>query len=212
MGVSIYVMPLRTWLSGDFRTTWELREEVAGKPGLQLTPEGIADAPDPRESDEDVLPLVEEFRQRLSAFVTAPLDWDEEAEFRSATTMSYGSYGNPRSRAQQWTYRMSLPRLQAMEAPQIWLPVPFEPTIRIAAPWDEEGEVRVVSSAGLASELDRLSRLMDEDPLMEELKASEGGIVSAPVAEFDDQLDSIRQLRRIAESSLRHRLPVIVEG
>ncbi len=214
MGVSVYVMPLHTWVSGDFTTTWETREEAAGMPGLRITPEGLAGPVPPRKRREkEVAAAIGDFRKRVGSFVTAPLEWDEESPFRSATTMSYSSYGSPRRRAQQWAYKVNLPRLQAMEAPQLWLPVPFEPTIRIIAPWNEDSEIRVVSSRGLLTELDKLAKLMTADPLMEELKAWPGDTaLSGEVAAFDSELDATTRLRRIANSSLEHRVPVIVEG
>lgn len=214
MGVSLYVMPLQTYLRGEFKTTWETREELAGVPGFRITPEGLSSPPQPPDhSDEEVLPALRAFLKRVGTFVTTPLEWDEESSHRSATSMSYGSFGSARRRAQQWAYKVNLPRLQAMEAPQIWLPVPFEPTIRIVAPWDEDSEVRVVSAPGLLSELARLTALMAEDPVMEELRSwPPGTMLTGAVAELDSEMSSQATLRRIAESSLQHRVPVIVEG
>jgi len=215
MGVSVYVMPLQTYLSGAFKTTWETRSESAGgAPGFRITPEGIADPSErPRRPDAEVQLAIKRFRKAVGQFVTVPLEWDEETPFRNASSLSYGSFGGPRRRAEQWAYRVNLPRLRAMSAPQIWLPVVFEPTIRVTPPWDEESEIRIVSSVGLLSEFDRLSKLMAEEPLMKELQAlPEGAALEGALLELDGEMFTAGHLRRIAELSVEHRVPVIVEG
>jgi len=215
MGVSLYVMPLGTYLRGEFRTTWEIRSEsTGGSSGFRIGPEGTEHPPSVRAlSEEEVRAALAAFRKRLSTFIVSPLEWDEESDFRHASTMGYGSFGRPCERARQWAYRTNLPRLQVLMPPQVWLPVPFEPTLRAAAPWDPDAEIRVVSSQGLDSEFGRLAGLLEQDPRAEDLRAlPPGTILTGPLAEFDGERSTLRHLRSIAGLSIDHRVPVILEG
>jgi hypothetical protein len=203
MGVSLYVMPLGIYLRGDFKTTWEIGTESGSEDPRRV----------PSRDEGEVHVALAAFRKRLSTFIVSPLDWDEESDFRHASTMGYGSFGRPCERARQWAYQVQLPRLQVLVPPQIWLPVPFEPTVRAAAPWDPDLEIGVVSSRGLDSEFGRLSALLEKDPRAEELRSlSPGSILSGPLAEFDGERSTLRHLRKIAGMSIEHRVPVIVEG
>jgi len=203
MGVSLYVMPLGTYLRGDFKTTWAIRSET-----------GSEDPPAaPARAEGEVQAALAAFRTRLSTFIVNSLDWDEESSLRHASTMGYGSFGRACERARQWAYQVNLPRLQVLVPPQIWLPVEFEPTVRAAAPWDPDTEIGVVSSRGLDSEFGRLAALLEKDPRAEELRAlPPGSILTGPLAEFDGERSTLRHLRKIAGLSIEHRVPVIVEG
>lgn len=203
MGVSLYVMPLGTYLRGDFKTTWAIRTGMESE-----VPPAV-----PSRAGDEVQDVLAAFRKRLSIFIVSLLDWDEESAFRHASTMGYSSFGRPCERARQWAYQVHLPRLQVLMPPQIWLPVPFEPTIRAAAPWDPDAEVGVVSSQGLDAEFGRLADLLEKDPRAEEWRAlPEGASVSGPLEEFDGEWSTLRHLRKIAGLSIEHRVPVIVEG
>ena len=214
MGVSVYVMPLENYLRGDFKTTWESREETAGKPGSRIAPEGLAGPPEPRAAaDVDIDVAVSLFCDQVETHAVRRPEWDADSTFRNASSLSYHSFGSACRRAQQWSYRVRLPRLERLVPPQIWLPMPFEPTIRVTAPWDRDAEVTAVSSVGLLSEFRRLQELMTEDPLMVELQAlPDGSPLTGSLAEFDGELFTLGHLRKLAELSIEHHVPVIVEG
>src|SRR5581483_8298140 len=162
---------------------------------------------------EELQAALAAFRERLSTFIVSPLEWDEGSAFRHASAMGYGSFGRACERARQWAYRTNLPRLQVLVPPQVWLPVPFEPTLRAAAPWDPDAEIGVVSSQGLDSEFGRMAALLEQDPRAEEWRAlPPGAILTGPLAEFDGERSTLRHLRKIVGLSLEHRVPVIGEG
>jgi hypothetical protein len=218
VGVSVYVMPLRTYLSGAFQATWETRGDLAGgEGGLRSTEGGIPPAPKThRRSEEEVHSAVETFRAELAtqaAVGSDGSDWDEEGPVRSASTLSYDSFVGPCQRALRWSYRLKLPRLCEMIPPQLWIPFRFGPTVRVKAPWNPDAQIAVASSPGIVEEFDRMLEWMVQDPLMEELEGlSDGSILTGLLSDFHGELETARHLRRIAAQGVLHRVPVIVEG
>lgn len=175
MGVSVFVMPLGTNLRGNFQA-----------PGLTRK----------RRSEEDVQSALEAFGARLESLLGVRPEWDEDGPVRSATMFSVDGFSLPFLRARSWTTRVSLPRLCAMELPQIWIPSDFEPAFQVDAPWSPGTEVSVASSMRVRQDLERL---------LEELAEGEG-------PEIAETLRVADRLRQIAELGLEHRAPVIVEG
>lgn len=183
MSVAVYVMPLSTWLEGRFRTVWG--------------PDGAGGGPSGRErSPDEVRAALDAFGESLDRVLAFRPEWDEAGPARSATIFSLDGFALPFQLAQRWAYKLKLPRLCALEPPQIWLPAEFEPTLRLAAPWKPESEVTVASSSGVQEELGRL------------LTAIQG-------EERPDLDETERVARRLCESAaqgLEHQSPVIVEG
>jgi hypothetical protein len=181
VSVAVYVMPISTWLSGRFRTVWG--------------PDGAAGPQAPTRSPEEVHRILKRFRESLDPLVVPRAEWDEEGPARSATIFSLEGFARPVELAQRWSYRLKLPRLGALEPPQIWLPAEFDPVFRIAAPWKPESEMTVASSAAVRDDLVRLQQaiLKEERP------------------ELDETEKVTQRLRESAELGLRHRAPVIVE-
>ncbi|MBV8880681.1 MAG: hypothetical protein JO332_11985 [Planctomycetaceae bacterium] len=186
MGVSVLVMPLQTWLVGDFRTTWG-----AG--------EGTASAPRRRRSADDAERLREEFLARLEPLLGRRPDWDEGVPARSATAYSAHAFWLPFQLARRWSYRLKLPQLSALESPQLWIPSSFESVFHLEALWGEEGEVMIGSLPRLLSELDLLIEALASEEAGDWSELTEGSAVA-------------RSLREAVRSGLEHRVPVIVEG
>ena len=183
MGVSVYVMPLGTYLEGSFRTTWG--------------PDGKGDAPrGPSRSPEESRVAVESFRRRLEDFVPRLSPWDESGPARSATTFSLDGFALPFQLAHQWAYRLPLRRLCALEPPQVWIPSEFEPTIRMKPPWAPEAEWTVASAAGIQSELVRL---------LLEIEGEER-------ADLEEAFRVTERLIEAASTAVEHDAPVIVEA
>lgn len=180
MGVSVTVMPLRTNLRGDFEPAW-------GDPRVRRTELQARDA-------------VEAFLARLEGLLGFRPDWDDEGPVRSATVFSADGFDRPFLQARRWSYRLKLPRLSALEIPQIWLPADFEPAFRFEAPWSPGAELGVASSPRLLGELELLMNALAEDPAREE------------TAEFAETGRLAARLRAIAGQSVEHGLPAIVEG
>ena len=198
MAISIFVMPLGAWLRGDFAAGW---------PGGPPAPSRQ------RRSEEDVHRGLEAFQARLESLLGSRPDWDESGPIRSATTMSAGGFARPFLRARQWSYRLALPRLCALEPPQIWIPAAFDSVLQVAAPWSEEVELAVVSSAGVEGELRRLLEALEREPSMEELQElPEGTPITGLLADYYADLLTTRKLREIAALSEEHAAPVIIEG
>src|SRR4029077_8191483 len=82
MGVSVFVMPLRTWLAGDFRTTWGEGQETASEPRR-------------RRSAEDAERLRDGLLTQLEPLLGRRPDWDEDGPARSATAFSVYSFSLP---------------------------------------------------------------------------------------------------------------------
>jgi hypothetical protein len=171
VGVSVFVMPLGTNLRGNFQA-----------PGMTRR----------RRSEEEVEAALEAFRARLETLLGFRPEWDEEGPVRSAMIFSVDAFSLPFQRARAWSSRLKLPRLCALELPQIWLPVDFDPAFHIDSPW----EVSVASSARLQKELERL---------LAEMAVAEG-------ADLGETCRVADRLRQIAELSAEHRVPVIIEG
>src|SRR6185503_7377695 len=104
-------MPLSTWLSGRFRTSWG--------------PDGGGEPVGPERSPEEVERAVELLGQTLERLLTFRPEWDETGPARSATVFSLDGFSLPFLLARRWGYRLKLPCLQVLEPPQIWLPVDF---------------------------------------------------------------------------------------
>ena len=175
MGVSVFVMPLGTNLRGNFQA-----------PGMTRR----------RRSEEEVRTALDSFLSRLEALLGVRPEWDEDGPVRSATMFSVDGFSLPFLRARSWSTRVNLPRLCAMDLPQIWIPSDFEPAFQVDAPWSPGTEVSVASSVRLQEELERL---------LAEMVGQEG----ADLAETYRMADRLRQ---IAGLGVEHRMPVIVEG
>ncbi|MBI3854140.1 MAG: hypothetical protein HY293_00450 [Planctomycetes bacterium] len=166
MSVSVYVMPLRTYLGGSIRTTWA---GGASPPSMR------------RRTAEEVRLGFDAFGEQLGRLLAVRPDWDEEAPFRAALTFSLEHFAGPFLYARSQAYRRRLPILCALEAPQIWIPADFEPVFQVAPPWDPEKELTVASSPRLKSELERLAEWIDEED-REDL--AEAGHVAGRLREF----------------------------
>jgi len=175
VGISVFVMPLGTNLRGNFHA-----------PGMTRK----------RRSEEEVRAALDSFLSRLEALLGVRPEWDEEGPVRSATMFSVDGFSLPFLRARSWSTHVNLPRLCAMDLPQIWLPSEFEPVFQIDAPGNPGTEVSVASSVGLQQDLERL---------LAEIAGAEG----ADLAETYRVADRLRQ---IAGLGVEHRMPVIVEG
>lgn len=173
MGIAVYVMPLGANLRGDFQPV---------------------SAPRARRSAADVDAAMESFLGRLESLLGFRPEWDDEGPLRSATMFSVDGFSSPFLQARSWAYRLKLPRLCALELPQVWLPVEFEPAFHFAAPWNPDADLSVASSPRLQEELTRLLEEMEERPDLEG---------TGQVAD---------RLRGIAALSVEHRLPAIIEG
>jgi hypothetical protein len=183
LGVSVYVMPLRTWLSGNFRTTWVGGREAVGSARI-------------RRSDEEVDRSLESLGAQLEGLLGFRPEWDENGSARSATIFSLDGFSSPFLQARQWAYRLKLPILCALELPQIWIPALFEAALHLAPPWNPETELTVASSTRLNAELERL------------LEA----IAGEERADLTEARQVADRLRGIAALSIEHRVPVIIEG
>jgi len=181
VSVAVYVMPISTWLSGRFRTVWG--------------PDGAAGPQAPTRSPEEVHRILKRFRESLDPLVVPRAEWDEEGPARSATIFSLEGFARPVELAQRWSYRLKLPRLGALEPPQIWLPAEFDPVFRIEAPWKPESEVTVASSGAVRDDLLRL----------------EQAIRSEDRPELEEAEKVAQRLRESAELGFHTRTPVIVE-
>ena len=175
MGVSVFVMPLGTNLRGNFQV-----------PGMTRR----------RRSEEEVRAHLDSFRSRLETLLGAVPDWDEDGPVRSATMFSVDGFSLPFLRARSWSTRRNLPRLCALDLPQIWLPSDFEPVFQIDAPWNPGTEISVASSVRLQQDL---------EGLLEEASVEEG-------ADLGETCQVAARLRQIAGLGVEHRAPVIVEG
>jgi len=186
MGVSVFVMPLQTWLSGDFRTTWGPDSDTAT-------------APRRRRSGQAAERLRDEFLARLESLLGRRPDWDESGPARSATAFSVHSFSLPFLQARRWAYRLKLPQLSVLESPQIWIPVEFEGVLRLDSLWNDDGELMVGSLPCLASDLDCLLEAL----------AQEG---TGDWAELRDVARVGGALRTLAAEGIDSNTPVIVEG
>jgi hypothetical protein len=143
MAVSVYVMPLGTYLAGAFRTSWG--------------PDGDGgEAPGPRRSPDEARRYVDLFREQLGRLVPRLREWDESGPARSATTFSADGFALPFLLARERGARTRMPSLRILEPPQIWLPADFEPVFRIAPPWNPESKLQVASCDQVGAELGRL--------------------------------------------------------
>ena len=175
MGALVFVMPLGTNLRGNFQA-----------PGLTRK----------RRSEEDVQAALEAFGARLESLLGFRPEWDEDGPVRSATMFSVDGFSLPFVRARSWSTRVKLPRLCALELPQVWLPSDFEPVFQIDAPWSPGSEVSVASSHRLRGELDRL-------------------LAEMAGMDLPDLPETVRVADRLRESAalgIEHRVPVIIEG
>jgi hypothetical protein len=212
VGVSVYVIPLKTYLTGSFKTTWERRSESMGAPGFRITPEGVDSPEQLRMSEHEADAALRSFRRTLEEYGLSP-DWTEDGPVLNASTLSYSAYARPGSRARSWSTRAPFEFLTEMEPPVIWVPESFHSPVRVPAPWDREHQVMLLSAQGIQRELDRVLEFLAADPLMEQIEAvAEGGILTGPLAEFSDEYSTAQHLKEIAGLSLEHRTPVIVEG
>lgn len=215
MGMSLYVMPLRTYLTGRFKTTWEIRSELTGKSGFLITPEGLRPGPPPREtcSDEEAALFLASLRDSLEPLLGLRPEWDEEGEVAQAVSMSYSSFGLPMAAAARYPGVHDFLQLRRLEETWFWLPVAFESPFRVPHPFDPEERMVVGSSSKLCDEMVRLERLLVQEPEMAEVESiPEGGSISGPLLEFWERVQGVRLMLRLAALSAERRLPLVAEG
>jgi hypothetical protein len=184
--VTVYIMPLGTWLTGSFMTTWGQGRESRGSPG-------------PRRSPEQARQDLESFRTQLEPLLAFRPEWDEEGPPRAATVFSAEGFERPFLQARRWSYRRRMERLCSMELPQLWLPMDFDPVFHLAAPWAPEARLHVASAAGLGRDLHRFSNDLPEELPEESLR------------ELAEAFSIARRLEAIAAVGVEHDVPVIVE-
>jgi hypothetical protein len=184
VGISVFVMPLRTWLAGDFRTTWG--------------PDGES-APPHRRDPELAAQLSQEFLARLEPLLGGRLEWDEEGPPMSATAYSVHAFSLPFLQARRWAYRLPLPHLGALETPQIWIPADAASAISVECPWSDD-DLMIGSLPRLRTEFDRL---------LESLQAEDE---EGDWAELREVAKVARSLRHVGSTAMDARMPVIVEG
>src|SRR5205085_1325600 len=92
MGVTVYVMPLATWLTGSFQSTWG---EGRGTP----MPAG------PRLRDEVAARNLDAFKDEVERLLARRPDWDEEGPARAAGVFSAEGFAGPFLLARRWSYR-----------------------------------------------------------------------------------------------------------
>ncbi len=194
MGVSIYVMPLETWLGGNFRTTWDIR-------GIQPAPER------PKRSVEEVRRLIDLFREDVQRHLGFVPEWDQDGEIVSAVSMSYPGFARPALAAQRYASEFRAELLRQLEPPVILLPSRFEGLVELS------GEMRVGSAAKWQEELEGVQSRLEQDPLMAELAGlPEGSTIAGALYEFWDDVGTTRRLKALAALGVERHLPVIVEG
>lgn len=205
MGVSLYVMPLRTYLTGRFKTTWAIRREQAGGlDGFYMTSEGAVAAPPPRKglAPADAEAVVARLQAALGG-----ASWDESAEALSATTMSYGALGSVCDLAGRGPFRMLRDLLQPY-----WLPVDFDAAREIPDPRGGTEPLTVLSSVAVRRELDAALALLAADERSNALRSlPAGSAVPGELAGFAALLRSAGHVRAIAALSESSRVPVVVE-
>lgn len=181
---AVFVMPLRTWLAGDFRTTW----------GGEANP-----APRRRRTDEEAVALRESLLESLAPLIGSHPEWNESGPARSALALSAESLALPFLLARRWFYRVKMPRLAALEGPQVWLPPLFETVPSLLPPWSEEDPLMVASLPRVKSDLELL---------LETLRSEES--LEAPDLQGAFQVG--RRLLEVAADAAEAGMPVIVEG
>ena len=186
MGVSVFVMPLRTWLAGEFRTTWG--------PGPET-----ATASRRRRPSEEAARLRDELLARMESVIGRRPEWDEDGPARSATAFSVHAFSLPFLQARRWAYRMSLPQLGLLESTQIWIPADFDAAVPLEAPWDAGGELLIGSLPRVRAELEQLL-----DGLTREEEEGDW-------AELREVAKVCRALRHVASTGIESGIPVIVE-
>jgi hypothetical protein len=214
VGVSIYIMPLETYLSGNFRTTWERQAESAGSPGFRISGQGLEGPPPrPRRSEDDVRDWIRAFRVAgLDSLGFTP-EWDGDGPVLAAVTMSYSGFAGPALAARRYAARLRGELLRSLEPPVILLPEAFDELREFPSPDGEDDVIAVGSSARLEEELGGLQSMLENDPKMEELAGlCDGSVVTGLLYDFHQEMEVTRRLRGLAALSLEHRLPVIVEG
>lgn len=179
---SVFVMPLRTWLAGEFRATW--RGESTSMPC--------------RRDPEHAAGLRDSLLGALEPLIGRRPEWDEEAPARAALALSGHSFSLPFLLARRWSYRMKLPTLCSLEGFQLWIPESFEQALRVPSPWSEE-TVMVASLQRVTSELGRLR---------DHIEAEE----SPEIPEIRDGFKVAGRLLDAANEAAATGLPVIIEG
>jgi len=182
VSVSVFVMPLSTWLSGRFRTSWGPDGEGSGPAGPQRSP-------------EEVRRGLEALETHVERALAIRPRWDESGPARSATVFSVDGFFAPFLEARRRAYRQKLPLLSVLEPPQIWIPAEFDAALPFPAPWNPPGKWTVASAPRLHAELLRLLGAIEEDqrPDLEETRRVSG------------------RLAEIAALGVEHDVPVIVE-
>lgn len=203
MGVSLYVMPFRTFLTGRFKTTWEGRQELAGgAPGLKS---GAL-------SDLDADAFVAGLRRSLEPLLGIRPDWDEGGDAASATSMSYSGIARPGDVAGRHPGRQDFGHVRRMQETFAWLPLEFKAVLEVADPLDPEHVLALGSAPTLAAELALLEQMLLGEPRAAELESlPEGSVITGMLSEFWDDLQTARHLLRVTTLAVERRLPMILD-
>lgn len=195
---ALFVMPLRTYLTGRFRTAWAGGESVAERRVR---------------SDEEAERFVEGLRAALEPLLGSRPDWDEEGGVAEAVSLSAAAFVRPQAAAARYPGVHDFSQVRRLEETAFWLPAAFESPFRVPHPFDPEERLVVGSSPQLRDQMVRLERLLVQEPEMAELESiPEGGSISGPLLEFWERVQGARLMLRLATVSAERRLPLVAEG
>lgn len=214
MGVSIYVMPLGRYLTRGFRTTWDLRRDLAGgKEGFRLGPDVIEQGPPPtRGLDEaSAQEWMGSFRCSLRRRGVEPT-WNEDGAVLLAISLSYASFGRIADIAGRLAGRVRFPHLADPMCP-FWLPLRIPRPLEIPDPAGEGDPMKVLSSIDAGEELRRMLDLLAGDPRAEEVSGlPPRAVLTGSLAEYDADVRVVQEVLGAAACSAQSRLPLILEA
>ena len=136
MGVSLLVMPLRTWLTGSYATTWE-------GSGVRAAPRRIL-------TDEEATAYVARVQRAVGG------EWDEDVPAVKAVAMSAEGF----AQASAWAGHVGARHLtDALQA--FWLPVDFDAPREVPDPRGGDEPLTALSAPALAREIRAVVRLRE---------------------------------------------------
>lgn len=136
MGVSLYVMPIRTWLTGAYAPSWEGAGRAVAAPRLL--------------SDEDA----DAYLARVQRAVGSA--WEDAGPPLAAVAMSYEGF----SRASAWAGHVGARHLSDPLQP-FWLPVDFDAPREVPDPRGGEEPLLALSAPALRREIEAVVRLRE---------------------------------------------------